>query len=157
MKSNTSVTKNQITSLSNSSTLTEIKNLHSEILEAARTSLEKAIRVGELLTSAKAELKHGQWMPWLKENIPFSQQTANNYMRVFAERDRLKLTNIGNLSEAYALLEERTPTVPPQLTKAKRSQEDIDEIVNFTAQIFISQRRPFTIEDVLALRKSLAA
>jgi DUF3102 family protein len=44
----------------------EIRDLHGEILAVARTSLEKAIRIGELLTQAKQSLAHGEWLPWLK-------------------------------------------------------------------------------------------
>jgi hypothetical protein len=43
----------------------EIRWLHAEILAAARTSLDKAIRIGELLTGIKSGLKHGEWLPWI--------------------------------------------------------------------------------------------
>jgi hypothetical protein len=41
----------------------EINRLHGEICQAARTTIEKAIRIGELLAEQKAGLKHGQWLP----------------------------------------------------------------------------------------------
>lgn len=84
----------------------EINRLHAEICEAARTTIEKAIRIGELLTEQKASLKHGEWLPWLKENVGFSRQTADNYRRLYEKRDDLKLLNVGNLTEAYQLLSE---------------------------------------------------
>lgn len=82
----------------------EINRLHSELCGMARTSLEKAIRIGELLTEQKAQLKHGEWLPWVRENIEFSQQTASNYVRLFQNRE--KLPSVGNLelTEAYRLL-----------------------------------------------------
>ena len=40
----------------------EITQLHAQILAAARTALDKAIRLGELLTSIKGALKHGEWL-----------------------------------------------------------------------------------------------
>ena len=46
----------------------EINRLHAEICQAARATIEKAIRIGELLTEQKAGLKHGEWLPWLKAN-----------------------------------------------------------------------------------------
>jgi hypothetical protein len=82
----------------------EINRLHGEICDAARTSIEKAIRIGELLTQARSSLKHGEWLPWLKENVGFSRQTADNYWRIFDNRENLKLLNVGNLTDAYRLL-----------------------------------------------------
>ena len=82
----------------------EINRLHGEICQAARTTIEKAIRIGELLTEQKAGLKHGEWLPWLKANVEFSRQTADNYRRVYEKREDLKLLNVGNLTDAYRLL-----------------------------------------------------
>jgi Protein of unknown function (DUF3102) len=83
---------------------TEINRLHGEICEAARTSIGKAIRIGELLTQVRSTLKHGEWLPWLKENVGFSRQTADNYRRIYEKREDIKLLNVGNLSEAYRAL-----------------------------------------------------
>jgi len=82
----------------------EIIRLHGEILTAARTSLDNAFRIGELLIQEKARLAHGQWLPWLKSNVPFSDHTARNYIRCFENRGRLKLESVSNLAEAYRLL-----------------------------------------------------
>lgn len=43
----------------------EIKRLHQEIYGELRTSLQKAIRIGELLTEQKDELQHGEWEDWV--------------------------------------------------------------------------------------------
>ena len=72
----------------------EITRLHSEILEAARTSVDKAIRIGELLTQEKDKLDHGQWLPWLKANVPFTRATAANYMRCWERREELKCKTV---------------------------------------------------------------
>ena len=40
---------------------------------------------GRRLIEAKRRLKHGQWQKWLSENFPFSQDTAENRMKL-AER-----------------------------------------------------------------------
>lgn len=82
----------------------EICLLHRDILESARTTLNKAVRVGELLAEQKAKLKHGQWLPWIAENLPFDRATAANYMRVYTRRDELKCKTVLHLSNAYRLL-----------------------------------------------------
>jgi hypothetical protein len=90
--------------------LAEINKLHAEIGLAARTSLEKAVRIGELLEEIKNAKPHGEWLPWLKVNVPFSRQTADNYRHIYAERD--KLLNVSNLSQAYRLLDANEPIAP---------------------------------------------
>jgi len=41
----------------------EISKLHNEIHGHLRMSLQKAIRIGKLLTEQKAGLKHGEFIP----------------------------------------------------------------------------------------------
>ncbi len=48
----------------------EITKLHSEIAGHLRTSLEKAIKIGELLAEQKESLKHGEFTPWVKKHLP---------------------------------------------------------------------------------------
>ena len=77
---------------------------------AARKGIEHALAAGELLLEAKAQVPHGQWLPWLGENCPtISERMARYYMRL--ARNRLELeAQIGNVSdlslrEAVRLLE----------------------------------------------------
>lgn len=58
---------------------------HEAATKAAQSAVEHAIRAGALLAEAKAQVKHGQWLPWLHENFPASRQTAAAYMRVAAK------------------------------------------------------------------------
>jgi hypothetical protein len=60
----------------------QITSAHTDALAAARTSLEHARKAGQLLLQAKARLAHGKFMGWVEANCPFSQRTANGYMRV---------------------------------------------------------------------------
>ncbi len=82
----------------------EIVRLHSEVVGHLKQSLEKAIRIGQLLSEQKEFLKHGEFTPWLESNIPFTDRTARNYMRLYRERDRIKTETISDLKGAYALL-----------------------------------------------------
>jgi hypothetical protein len=49
-----------------------------------KRGLTHAIAAGQLLIEAKAQLKHGQWLPWLAEHCPASlpERTASFYMRL---------------------------------------------------------------------------
>ena len=67
----------------------EINRLHGEIVGALRTSVEAAVRIGKLLSEQKAELAHGEWLPWIEANLPFTDRTAQKYMRVYEGRPAL--------------------------------------------------------------------
>ena len=88
---------------------TEIKTL----CEQARAlALSYAIEIGRRLDEAKGMLSHGEWSEWLKNEVDFSQSTANNYMKLFEEYGdmqisifgaELKSQTLGNLSYTKAL------------------------------------------------------
>jgi hypothetical protein len=69
-----------------------------------RAGLEHFRAAGEALLKAKKRCGHGRWLPWLKANVKFSQQTASVYMRVAQDWD--KLPAAGNLRDALRLLTE---------------------------------------------------
>jgi len=79
----------------------EINELHLDMCGFAKMSVEKAIRIGQLLTEEKAKLKHSEWIPWFQANIKFGLTTANNYRRLYRQKD--KFTNVVNLTDAYRL------------------------------------------------------
>ena len=60
----------------------EIKAAHEGVQDAARTAAERALEAGHALIEAKTVLGHGQWFPWLKEHVGFSDRTAQLYMRI---------------------------------------------------------------------------
>jgi hypothetical protein len=101
----------------------EIRRLHEEIGEALRTTLPKAIRVGELLAEQKAECKHGEWLPWCKENLPFSERTAQDYMRFYGRRAELKTATVADLPAARKLL----TASKPQKTKVAQAEISIQD------------------------------
>ena len=72
--------------------LLEIKKLHAEVMQGARQTIATCIRIGELLTTKKAELAHGKWESWLKAHAPFSSTTAWRYMRCFERREDANLS-----------------------------------------------------------------
>src|SRR5271166_5351799 len=67
----------------------EINKLHSQFYEGLRTTLQFAIKAGELLVAQKRECGHGNWIPWIEANLKFSRVTAFKYMRCYYQRERL--------------------------------------------------------------------
>lgn len=108
----------------------EIASLHSEIVGHLRQSLEKAMRIGELLAEQKASMAHGKFTPWIEENLPFTDRTARNYMRLYKERDRFKTETVSDLKSAYRLLKspmvENAGGVTNEDNKPK--QTDLDQL-----------------------------
>lgn len=86
----------------------KINLLHDEIKRNLLSTLNKALRIGQLLSIQKDKLKHGEFTTWVKQNLPFSDRTARNYMRLFRERDKLKTENVTDLSKAYKLVRQLT-------------------------------------------------
>ena len=67
----------------------DINTITSEIRmlqqQSGRLVLEYSIEMGRRLCEAKELLAHGEWGRWLKDEVDFSQSTANNLMRIFRE------------------------------------------------------------------------
>ena len=61
---------------------TEINEAHALAMEHAGAAVANGIRVGQLLLEAKTKVPHGQWLPWLRANVTFSDRTAQSYMRI---------------------------------------------------------------------------
>lgn len=91
---------------------TEITTLWQSAVES---ELSYAIRLGHKLTEAKQLLEHGQWGPWVEQNLPFSHRKANVMMQIyenygssqeslFGEINSQTYANLG-ISQAFALLE----------------------------------------------------
>jgi hypothetical protein len=94
----------------------EINSLHKEVHIGFKMTLEKVVRIGELLTECKKEIGHGAWMGWVKCNCEFSQTTADNYIRAYERRDDPKLTTVVNLSDIYYPRLEHKPPKQKTLT-----------------------------------------
>ncbi|SBV91178.1 conserved hypothetical protein [uncultured Eubacteriales bacterium] len=62
------------------------------------------VEIGNRLLEAKAQLQHGEWLPWLENQAQFSVSQANRFMRLAKEYSNSSaLTNLG-ASKALALL-----------------------------------------------------
>ena len=96
-----------------------IISLHSEIIGLGRMALDKAIEIGHLLTDQKSSLQHGDFIPWAKANLPFTDRTARNYMQLFEQRDRLKTVTVSDLSDAYRVLKSAAPTRQKEKPESK--------------------------------------
>lgn len=77
---------------------------HLEFQSRQLGTLHLAIEVGEMLTEQKENFDHGEFTPWLQENLPFSIRTAQKYMSVYSNKDQFEKLGANGLSEAYLLI-----------------------------------------------------
>ena len=83
----------------------EIIRLHAEIEDHLKLGLEKATRIGELLFEQKEKEGHGRFSSWIRDNLTFSQRSAQRYMKLFLHREQLKNDSVSFLTEAYNAIE----------------------------------------------------
>ena len=80
----------------------QINILQESMRLSFRRTVEDAIKIGELLTIAKKQLPHGEFMPWCKkQKIPI--KTVARYLKLPEYKN--KFVNVTNLTEAYKLIE----------------------------------------------------
>lgn len=75
-----------------------------EIIFYKNVGGQAVIEIGKRLIEAKAQLKHGEWLPWLSEKVEFSETSAQNFMRVAREYGNTQLVGDLGVSKALALL-----------------------------------------------------
>lgn len=80
--------------------------------QANNMALMYAIEIGRRLVEAKSVLAHGEWGEWLKNEVDFSQSSANNFMKLYEEYGQAQISvfgavansqTIGNLAYSKAL------------------------------------------------------
>ena len=73
--------KNEITRHRNLDDLAkQITAEHNAATGAARSAVEHAHRCGQLLIQAKQQLRHGKFLPWLKNRVKLSPRQSQKYM-----------------------------------------------------------------------------
>lgn len=79
-----------------------IEVITSEIQFYKANASECILQIGKRLLEAKAQLPHGDWLPWLKEKAAFSDRTAQNFMRIAKEYTNPQL--VADLGTSKAIL-----------------------------------------------------
>jgi hypothetical protein len=92
----------------------EVRIAHVGVLNAAKTAAERAIDAGRALIEAKQLLRHGEWLPWLKEHCQLPERTAQLYMKIARlDLPAEAVAEIGLKGAAEALCAIRDPNYDP--------------------------------------------
>lgn len=132
----------------------EINELHHSFTDAFKetwkTNLVTAITIGGRLLELRQGIKHGEWLPFLELHFPFTERTAQYYMKAWDLKDSLKnaadcvfelgwVAAIDSLSpkaqakQALKLLEDKSGqkslprVVEKEIVEPKTRQLDIEE------------------------------
>lgn len=81
-----------------------IETITTEILYLKSKAGEAILEIGKRLTEAKAQLNHGEWLPWLEEKVGFSTVTAQRFMRLAEEYSNASPVTLLGTSKALQLL-----------------------------------------------------
>jgi len=71
-----------------------INEMHETLSGLARTSLEKAIEIGEALSVVKKRVGHGNWMAWCEGNLTFEKSSVAKYLGLHRHRAKIHRVEI---------------------------------------------------------------
>ena len=116
----------------------EINAEHRAFIVSLKKTAEHGIRAGELLAEAKAQCKHGEWLPWLRMNFEGSERSAQVYMQMYRNRDEIRakyaesadLSISGALKEISAPREEDLPEDDESPCMSRKSLEECTKRIN---------------------------
>jgi Protein of unknown function (DUF3102) len=108
---------------------------HEAAGSALKRSLQHAMAAGDLLREAKAQLSHGQWLPWLKMHCNIPERTARLYMRL--AQNRREIGNVADLTVrgAVALL-----ASPPDSFATKAAESEIETLDLAAAELASAEK-----------------
>lgn len=107
-----------------------------------------ALSAGDDLIEAKSRLSHGEWGPWLRDHFPLSERTAQDWMRLARNPQRLRISEAGSMREALAML--APPREEPPSEPAEDDREMTDrEFADWMAESISAARILFATSDLL--------
>lgn len=127
---------------------------HEAAGRALKRSLQHAVAAGDLLIEAKAQLKHGQWLPWLSEHCQIPERTARLYMRL--AKNKTEIGNVADLTVRAAVALLASPTVSLAVTAADAAIEDFDLAAYGLARAERAKRMVAYHEAISALEEIIA-
>jgi hypothetical protein len=112
---------------------------------AAIVRINAVIEAGKALTLVKESMKHGEWGPWVKDNLEgITQQTATNWMKLHAfheaNGDEI-FDEAKSVRQAYKLA-----GIIPEVssTGSKRSSATVDYVLHLTRLELALRKMDFT-------------
>ena len=80
-----------------------IETITEEILHYQAVGGDAVIQIGQRLIEAKAAIPHGGWLPWLSEQVHYSERTAQRLMKIARDCSNPTLVSDLGLRKALAI------------------------------------------------------
>ena len=101
----------------------EIKKELAELNTTLKMTVQKAIRVGQLLSEQKEFVGHGNFVKWIENNLDIDDNTVYRYIKLYSYADKIPI--LGNLQDAYKQIE--TIEAQAKLTAEEKQRKMIAE------------------------------
>src|SRR5262245_9596976 len=101
-----------------------VRTAHAGAMLATTNLIEHMLTAGDALIAAKAAVRHGNWLSWLREECDLSERQAQKYMTIARGRAVLEANPTRGadltLTAALKLLpSKKTPSVTGQISRAR--------------------------------------
>ena len=119
-----------------------INDAHALAIQHAVNAIDYAREAGRLLTEAKANVKHGEWLQWMKDNVQLSERTAQGYMRLHNQLSNPENTQrVADLGIKGALQALAIPLLHDNHPADPSGIQNVDDYVAWHQE---QMRRPFS-------------
>jgi Protein of unknown function (DUF3102) len=132
-----------------SSVASEINAEHREVARSMAEGVTHAIRAGELLLRAKANVGHGGWTQWQEKNLTFSVRTAQVYMRLARLDPNAQRVADLPLRQAVLKLQRLDREEKQQAERRRREEEGRKAMEERRARFVAGLRDPKETENVV--------
>lgn len=125
----------------------EINAAHGMVGSLALSSLDHARQAGLLLIAARKKIDHGGWLPWLEANTSVPERTAQRYMRIAKNWDKIStksaiMADLG-VVEAVRLIGQPNDGPQAEPDGTKPATDYLDRLINDWKRAGADQRTAF--------------
>lgn len=78
-------------------TATDVNEAHRLARSTAENAVQYAVQCGRLLVAKKAEMKHGEFQPWIERHCDFAYSTASRYMKAAQNSTAVEISTLSRL------------------------------------------------------------
>ena len=114
----------------------DIETVTAEIIQLQQDAGNAIIRIGKRLIEAKAMIPHGEWLPWLAEEVGYSERVAQSFMRLAREWE----SNPKALSDLGATKALKLLVLPPEEREMFMAENNVVDMTSRELEKAIRER-----------------